>query len=205
MIAGSPGFGKTRLLHELRTRLTAENIRSLYLPFTTPLHTFLVAVAARLSLRSANDSSVTLRGLLWKELESNPRILLLDDISEAILPFYRFFEKLLYVEGITIIGTAVHVRAVGTLQRIFWNHQTVVTLRPLTKQGALFLTQRATALFAPDLFGDADFQRRVVHVARGNPGRIIEMCTRAASPAYRDGDRIRFAALSIDSLTRLLP
>lgn len=66
------------------------------------------------------------------------------------------------------------------------------------------LTQQAIELFAPDLSGDGGFQEGVVHVARGNPGRIVEMCRRAASATYRDGKRVRFAALSIDSLTRFL-
>jgi hypothetical protein len=162
-------------------------------------------MAARLLLRTVNHSSVALRGLLWKALEENPHILLVDDIADATVPVYRFFERLLYVQGITVIGTAIHVRALGTLQRVFWNRQTVVPLRALTKQGSLVLTQHATGLFAPDLSEDLAFRSRVVHAARGNPGRIVEMCSRAGDAAYRDGERIRFTALSIDSLTRLIP
>ncbi len=106
--------------------------------------------------------------------------------------------------GVTMIGTAVHVHGIGALRRIFWNHQTAVSLRPLTKQGALALTQQATKLLAADLSEDERFQERVAQVARGNPGRIVEMCRRAGNPKYRDGDRVRFAALSIDSLTRFV-
>ncbi|MGI9075459.1 MAG: AAA family ATPase [Bryobacteraceae bacterium] len=205
LLTGSPGLGRTRLIHELETRLISENIDSLYVPFVQPLHAFLVSMAARLSLRTVNNSSVALRGLLWKALEDRPHVLLLDDIADATLPFYRFFEKLLYGRGLTVIGTAVHAHGIGSLQRVFWNHQTLVSLRPLTHQGALLLTQRAVKLLAADLSEDEKFQQRVVHVARGNPGRIIEMCSRAGNPSYRDGNRIRFAALSIDSLTRLVP
>jgi hypothetical protein len=51
-----------------------------------------------------------------------------------------------------------------------------------------------------------DFAERVAHAARGNPGRVIEMCIRAADPAYRGEDNhIRYGALLMDSLTRLLP
>jgi hypothetical protein len=205
LLTGSPGLGRTRLLRELGARLTAKHIDSVYVPFVLPLHAFLVSMAARLSLRSVNDSSMALRGLLWKALEDHPRILLLDDIAEATLPFCRFFERVLYVPGITLIGTAVHAYGTGALQRIFWNHQSVVSLRPLTKQGAIVLTQRAIKLLAPDLSENEVFQERIVHAARGNPGRIVEMCRRAGSAAYRDGDRVRFAALSIDSLTRFVP
>jgi hypothetical protein len=205
LLVGSPGLGRTRLLRELEARLTAETVDSVYVPFVQPLHAFLVTMATRLALPTINDSSVALRGLLWKALEDHPRILLLDDIAGATLQFYRFFERLLYVPGMTLIGTGSHVYGIGALQRIFWNHQSVVSLRPLTKQGALILTQQATNLYAADLSEDEGFQERVVQVARGNPGRIVEMCRRAANPTYRDGDRVRFAALSIDSLTRFVP
>ncbi len=205
LLTGVSGLGKTRLLHELRAGLAAENIHSLYIPFIQPLHTFLISLALCLSIRTVHDSSVALRGLLWKALGDQPHVLLLDDITDATLPFYRFFEKVLYLPGVTVIGTAVDVGGIGALQRVFWNRQTIVSLRPLTRPGALLLTRQATHLFATDLSEDENFQRRVARVARGNPGRIVEMCTRAGKPNYRDNGRIRFAALSIDSLTRLVP
>lgn len=205
LLTGSPGLGRTRLLRELGERLTAENIDSLYVPFVQPLHEFLVSMATRLALPIASDSSVALRGLLWKALKDHPRILLLDDIAEATLQFYRFFERVLYVPGTTLIATGAHVYGIGALQRIFWNHQSVVSLRPLTKHGALLLIEQAIRLYAADLAEDQGFQARVVQVARGNPGRIVEMCRRAGSAAYRDGNRVRFGALSIDSLTRSVP
>ena len=186
LLIGSPGLGRTRLLRELGARLTAESIDSVYVPFVQPLHAFLVSMATRLALATVNDSSVALRGLLWKALEDHPCILLLDDIAEATLQLYRFFERVLYVPGITLIGAGAHVHGTGALRRIFWNQQRVVSLRPLTKQGALILTQQATKLYAPDLSEDEGFQGRVVQVARGNPGRIIEMCRRAGNATYRD-------------------
>ena len=67
-------------------------------------------MATRLGLLTANDSSVALRGLLWKTLEDHPRILLLDNIAEAVLQVYRFFEKVLYVPGITLIARSSRIR-----------------------------------------------------------------------------------------------
>jgi DNA polymerase III delta prime subunit len=205
LVCGSPGFGKTRLLLELERELVKQGAKVLYIPFAQPLHTFLIEMAARLSLRPSADSSIALRGLLWRTLENNPQIILLDDISEATLSFYRFFEKVLYVDGMALIGSAVHRHMLGALHRVFWNQQSVITLRALSKQASADLTERASQLFALDLPDILMFQEQVVHVARGNPGRIIDMCSRAADPAYRDGDRLRFAALSIDSFASLVP
>ncbi|MGH9620860.1 MAG: hypothetical protein ACRD45_14305 [Bryobacteraceae bacterium] len=203
LVCGPPGIGKTQLLLELRRSLIAEGMPVIYVPFVQPLHAFLASVAARLSLRGRSDSSVALRGMLWTSLEANPKMILLDGIAEPSLPFYRFFERLLYVPGMALIGSAAQPYATGALHRIFWNQQTILSLRPLSREASAALAGKAIGTFAPDL-ADSAFQEQVIQVARGNPGRIVEMCRRAADPAYRDGDRIRFAALSIDSFTRLV-
>lgn len=205
LVYGSPGLGKTRLLLELKQELARRAAKVLYIPFAQPLHTFLIDMAARLSLRPTANSSIALRGLLWKTLRSNPQIILLDDVSEATLPFYRFFERVLYAGGMALIGSAIHPHMLGALHRVFWNQEALITLRALSKQAAADLTEKASQLMMLNLPDIALFQEQVVRVARGNPGRIIDMCSRAADPAYRDGDRLRFAALSIDSFASLVP
>lgn len=203
LLCGSPGFGKTRLLLELRRDLLSRGEPVLYVPFRQVLHTFLAGMVAELSLKRHSDSSVTLRGVLWKKLESEPTVILLDDIAKPTLPYYRFFERILYVPGMALIGSAVQPHTVGALHRIYWDQQTTFSLHPLGKQAAAALAEKAIRLFTPDLAGSS-LQEQIVEVAGGNPGRIVEMCRRAADPAYRDGDRIRFAALSIDSFARLV-
>lgn len=205
LICGAPGLGKTRLLLELKHNLAKQGVKVLYVPFVQRLHTFLADIAARLSLRPAANSSIALRGLLWKTLEANPHVILLDDISEASLLFYRFLEKILYVDGMTVIGSSVHPHMLGALHRVFWNQQDFINLRALSKQASTELTEKASQLFSLDLADISTFQAQVTHAARGNPGRIIDMCSRAADPSYRDGDRIRFAALSMDSFASLVP
>ena len=205
LICGPPGFGKTRLLLELHRKLTADGVEAVYIRFMEPLHAFLLEIAGRLFLPSEHASSVALRGALWKSFESKPHVILLDDISEATLSYYRLFERILLAKGNTIVGTAVHSRAVGALHRVFWNQQTTVNLHPLSRRDANVLIEQAVSTFTPDLSAMPDLALRIAQAARGNPGRMVEMCIRAADPAYQAEDHhIRFGAVLMDSLTGLL-
>jgi AAA domain-containing protein len=201
LIHGRSGFGKTRLLLELHNRLAADGKDVLYLQFEQPLHAFLLKIAERLSVECEKTSSVSLRGALWKAFDVKPYIILLDDIGEATPPYYRFFQRVLAVKGNTIIGAAVHEHALGALRHIFWNPQVAVPLRSLSRRNADALLEAAISAFLREVRLPPDFALRVAHAARGNPGRIVEMCILAANPAYRAGDcQIRFGALVMDSL-----
>lgn len=206
LIFGGPGLGKTRLLLELARRLSAEGIDVAYVRFQPSLHAFLLELARQLRLHCASTSSIGLRGALWKAFDAKPRAILLDDIAEATPPFYRFLERVLAAEENMIVGTADHAHAPGALKRIFWNRQANVGLQKLNRQDAGVLMESAIAAFLSGGSVSPDFAIRVARVARGNPGRIVEMCIRAADPAYRTEDHhIRFGALVMDSFTGLLP
>jgi DNA polymerase III delta prime subunit len=205
LIYGPPGLGKTRLLLEVARKLSAEGADAAYVRFQQPLHTFLLNLADQLRLNCANASSIALRGALWRAFESRPRVILLDDIAEATPPFYRFLERVAATKGNTIIGAANHAYAAGALKRMFWNQQSTVALHNLSRRDADALVESAVAAFLSGGSVSADFAPRVARAARGNPGRIVEMCIRAADPAYQaEGDHIRFGALVMDSLTGLI-
>ena len=59
----------------------------------------------------------------------------------------------------------------------------------------------AARAFIPDAPLDPNLHAQILKAARGNPGRIVQMCRLAADPAYHDGERVRFPALNIDSLS----
>lgn len=206
LICGASGLGKTRLLLEVQRSLAGEGIEALYCRFQQPLHSFLLEVAGQLSIGSSNTSSVSLRGALWNALELKPRVLLLDDVTDATPQFYRFFERILAAKGNTLIASAAHAHATGSLHRIFWNQQATISLQHLTKRDATALVECAISTFLANHSLADDFAERVTHAARGNPGRIVDMCIRAADPSYRaKDDHLRFGALVMDSLTGMLP
>ena len=206
LIEGSPGLGKTRLLLELRRRLSNGNESALYVRFTQPLHAFLVNFAEALSRSSADASSVALRGTIWGALESNPRVILVDNIADAGPLYYRFFERIHAAKGNVLVGSTCQIHRLGSLQRVFWNPQTIVRLNPLNKQDAIALVASAIRTFLPHSRISPEFASRVAQAARGNPGRIVDICVRATNSAYWDSEaRIRFEALLMDSLAGSLP
>jgi ATP-dependent Clp protease ATP-binding subunit ClpA len=206
LIYGPPGLGKTRLLLELARKLSLDDAGVVYLRFQQSLHAFLLELAHQLRLNCVSTSSIGLRGALWKAFAAKSYIILLDDIAEATPPFYRFLERIIGGERNTIIGAAAHAHGAGALHRIFWNQQTNVALHNLSRRDASRLIAGAISAFLSDVSISSDFALRVAQVARGNPGRIVEMCIRAADPAYQAPDHhIRFGALVMDSFTGLLP
>lgn len=206
LVCGSSGMGKTRLLHEIERQLSADGTQPIYIRFRQPLHAFLLELAKQLGVNCSSQSSIALRGALWNACETGRRVFLLDDIADATLPYYRFLERVLANKGNAIIGAAAHEYATRALHRIFWNPHFVIKLQPLNKADAETLAGSALAAFVSDHGHSPDFAKRVLEAARGNPGRIVEMCIRAGNPAYRTGDdRIRFGALVMDSVTGMLP
>jgi len=211
LVVGPSGVGKTRILLELRKALISQGHPVLYIRFEQPPHAFLEQIARQLSLECKNSSSIMLRGVLWKTLEMKPHVLLIDDLLEVTAPYYRFLERILAAKGNTVIGSAIDAYAAGALRRIFWHQESVVPLPTLKKRDAAALIEQTISIFMskagqPDQFIPSDFALRVAQAARGNPGRIVEMCIRSADSAYRAPDQhLRFGAVVMDAITGQMP
>lgn len=207
LICGPHGIGKSRLLLGLKEEIEAEGSDVLYIRFTQPMHQLLLAFASAIGAGKeripAGETSINLKGILWRILEGHPQAILLDDITAAGPHTYRFFERIVAIPGVSLLGAAIDQNSLGSLQRIFWDRRNVVSLKPLHRADAERLVITATRAFLPNIPFDPSLCGRILKAARGNPGRIVQMCRLAADPAYRDGERIRFAALNIDSLTAI--
>jgi hypothetical protein len=59
-------------------------------------------------------------------------------------------------------------------------------------------------MFALHAFDLAEFRRKVLDAAKGNPGQILTMCRMASNPAYQTEGRIKFPPLRIDAPTALV-
>jgi len=221
LILGPGGSGKSALISAVLKDLTqpADVIAIRHSPSLHDLLTDLARsliktnhAAFRNGARPSGDperwlrqqTSVHLKGVLWKAFEGEPRIVILDGVTDASFPMYRFLQRLYFTKGMALLATARDPIALGELARLFWDPRNTVHLRPLKDEEAKQLFDLAVNCFNIGHLDIEEFRGKVLHAAEGNPGQIIEMCRFASNPIYVTGTHIKFAPLRIDVLMRFL-
>jgi NB-ARC domain len=152
----------------------------------------------------AQQTSVHLKGVLWSALEAKPHIIILDGVTTAGFPMYRFLQRLYFTKGMALLAAARDAIALGALARLFWDPRNSIHLRPLNDAEANHMFNLAVIHFNIGNLDVEDFRAKVLGAAKGNPGQLIEMCRLASNPMYVTGTHIKFAPLRIDVLMKFL-
>jgi hypothetical protein len=215
LLLGPAGSGKTALVRPMIDE------GAIYLRYPATFHQLLIDLASAL-LQSghalqrlaapvgnldnwlARQTSIRLKGLLGTSLEAEPRAIILDGIDRASFPTYRFLQRLYFAKGMAFVATARDALCLGALGRLFWDPRATLHLKPLNHADCVHLFNIAADLFGLRDLDVREFRTKVLESARGNPGRIVEMCQMASNPMYVSGRHIKFAPLRIDVLTRFL-
>jgi hypothetical protein len=223
IILGPAGSGKSALIGAALAHLPASAPCGIILiPYSSNLHDLLIDLARAL-LRtghrafrklacSGNDiekwlsqqTSRHLKGILWTSFEADPRVILLDGVSGASFPTYRFLQRLYFVKGMALLASARDPMSLGSLGRLFWDPREAIHLHPLNHADANRLFDLAVVRFGLGHLDIEEFRGKVVEAARGNPGQLIEMCKLASDPIYVTGKHIKFAPLRIDVLMKFI-
>jgi hypothetical protein len=221
LILGPAGSGKSALIAAVLANLTTPH-GIISIQHSSNLHHLLIDLARNLLdtrhgtfrklARPGNDAekwlsqqtSVHLKGILWTSLTAEPRVIVLDGITGAGFPTYRFLQRLYFAKGMAILASARDPVSLGTLGRLFWDPRDTIHLRPLNEVDANHLFDLAIARFGLSHLDIDEFRGKVLEAARGNPGQLIAMCKLASNPMYVTGKYIKFGPLRIDVLMKFL-
>ncbi len=216
LLLGPQGSGKTRLIQEA----LHSNRKVLYVAWDPTLHSLLVAMARVLIaahhpdfLRPAKpragtqdwlaaQTSIHLKALLWSAIESSPIPMILDGISGAGFPTYRFLQRIYHTAGMALFAASRDTLSLGALGRLFWNPAQVLNLSPLNERDAEQLFETAADHFKLRNLHLDEFREKALESAHGNPGQIIEMCRLATQPRYISGRYVKFSPLHIDTIMK---
>jgi energy-coupling factor transporter ATP-binding protein EcfA2 len=212
LVLGPRGCGKTHLLRECSLAVQG----TAFVQYTANLHLLLRALARALvdaghdgTLRSAasrtKPTSVHLRGVLWNALERHPARIIIDGIDSASFPVLRFFRRIYFVRGMSIVASARDAFGLGALARLFWDPRKTLQLNPLNDASSAELFEQAAHTYGVHAANMDEFRSRVLDAATGNGGEIVEMCRLASRPEYLSATgRIKFELVRIDCLVRTM-
>jgi hypothetical protein len=223
LVTGPQGSGKTRILQAAVHDL-ADGIDVVYVAYSPNLHLLLVTLTRTL-LESGHrtlqrlapawpdpdrwlsrQTSIHLKGILWKALETEPRTIILDGVDGGSYPIYRFIQRIYFAKGMAVFAASRNPAGMGPVGRLFWDPKRSLQIRPLTPSESeeLFdLAAKQAGLYSLDV-DLHEFRVRVLEAADGNPRQIVEMCRLAVRPQYLAGKYIKFAPLRIDAMLRFL-
>jgi hypothetical protein len=221
LILGPGGSGKSALISAVLSNLPQPN-SVISIQHSSNLHHLLVDLARSLikidhgPFRKlakpggdpekwlSQQTSVHLKGILWTAFEAEPHPIVLDGITSAGFPMYRFLQRLYFGKGMVLLAATRDPVTLGALARLFWDPRNTIHLRPLAEADANQLFDLAVSRFNIGNLDIEEFRGKVLDAAKGNPGQLIEMCRLASNPMYVTGTHIKFAPLRIDVLMKFL-
>jgi predicted ATPase len=206
LLLGAPGAGKTRLIREA---ILEAGQACVVVQRPRVLHELLVECTKQLNCRSAHfptldrATSIALKPLVVEALRRKPQCVVIEDLTDADPRMYRFLQELYYVPRACLIVSATSRASLGFLRKLLWDPREEISLAPLGRSESQSLFGAAADRFELRTLDLADFRRKVLAAAGGNPGQILSMCRLACRAEYQAGRHIKFLPLRIDALSSM--
>lgn len=203
LLFGPDGVGKTQLL----LRFVHERSGILFVPHANALRDILQILAAELvrlgdmrKIDTKITSSLSLKGLIVRQLENKRYCIVLDSIAEPTTTIVATVKDL-YDFGrtpIIVAAQSCHGEDIGALRPLFCQKNEQIEMKNFDRETALSFAQESAASMSLDS-ENLDFTLHYIcERSEGNPGAILTMLQMARGQIYRSGDQIRVHTLYLD-------
>ena len=222
-ISGPPDAGKTALVRQAIARLPKEAAKGcICLPLRGAPHAVLANLLGEMHARgdaflsakfrgetrpgaefsywAARQTSLRMRGLLYRAAQAGSYCLVLDDVAGLSDTFTRIVKELTSMRGtpVFLIGRGCSEKELGRAARLYWNDDLRLRLEPLPLQHARALVEHCIRRFGLSRLNLDGFREGMLRFSGRLPGAIVKMCAHAADARYHFGDQIETRLLHVD-------
>jgi len=146
------------------------------------------------------QSSLRMRGLLYRAAEAGKYWLFLDDAAGLSDAFSRVVRELMVMREtpVYVIARGCGESELGRAARLYWNGDLRLHVGPIPLPAARALVEHSIRRFGLSRLNLEGFREGILRLGERLPGAIVKVCARAADPEYHFGGRLETRLLHVD-------
>lgn len=146
------------------------------------------------------QTSLRLRGLLYRAAEEGEYRLLLDDVAGLSDAFARIVKELTGMRGtpVYLVARGCGEGELGRAARLYWNDDLRLHVGAMPIPAARALVEHCIRRFGLARLNLDGFREGILRSSERLPGAIVKMCARAADAEYQFGGRVETRLLRVD-------
>lgn len=190
-LRGAPHEALARLLEEMHARgdaLLKQKFRSE------------TGRGAEFSSWVEQQTSLRMRGLLYRAAEAGSYCLILDDVAGLSDAYARIVKELSWMRGtpVYLVARGWTEQELGRAARLYWNDELRLEVGPLELRATRELLEHCIRRYGLARLNLDGFREGIVRLSGRLPGAVVKMCARAGDAQYHFGDRIETRLLHVD-------
>ena len=146
------------------------------------------------------QTSLRMRGLLYRAAEAGSYCLFLDDVAGLSDAQARIVKELSWMRGtpVYLIARGWTEQELGRAARLYWNDELRLDVGPLELRATRALLEHCIRRYGLARLNLDGFREGILRLSGRLPGAIVRMCARAGDSEYHIGDRIETRLLHVD-------